>query len=330
MESGTTGTCRYCGVELDPNQVCPLCGEVYREDRPEKVVIPTREQLPSTEPTHKQSCKICGYVLTENSTSCPMCGSPVIEDVEEAPEYRCPVCEDSLEMEATECQRCGVNLTGKEEQEELSFKCPVCQKEMHMDDQTCTGCGAKIWLDLGEEVRRIEEYRCPMCDKPVQEETEKCPSCGADVWMRDEDALKDEATAKIDEAITQIKMEKEETDSDLGKAIRFLTVAKEAYEMNDFMRATRCASLSIDLARSEGLQKRILADALHRAERMVSLVDEKGGDVARARELLESSKTEVGKGNYRRAVKMAIRGKVLAESSIPQDVVLMIDADSLQ
>jgi hypothetical protein len=148
--------------------------------------------------------------------------------------------------------------------------------------------------------------------------------------MRDEDALKEEASAKIDEAETQIDIEEKETDSDLSNAIKFLTVAKEALGMNDYGRASRCASLSLDIARSAGLQKRILVDALHRAEKTVTLVNEKGGDVVKAMELLQSSKEEVRKGNYRKALKMAIRGKVVAESTIGQEAVLMIDADSLE
>ena len=107
-------------------------------------------------------------------------------------------------------------------------------------------------------------------------------------------------------------------------------VAKQAIEMSEYGRASKCASLSLDLARSAGFQKRLLADALQRAEKTVTLVDEKGGDVVKAMELLRSSKDEVRKGNYKKALKMAVRGKVLAESTIGQEAVLMIDADSLE
>lgn len=329
MEGGESQTCKHCGVELDENLVCPLCGEVFREDFKESKVIPARKPFPSTELAQEGNCQVCGYVLTEESTSCPMCGSPLIQEDEVSQEYRCPVCEEPMDMDSTECSRCGVNLEGEEERVELQFKCPVCQEIMQVDDQECSNCGTKIWLDLGEEIRRIEEYRCPMCDERVEEDSDKCPSCGADVWMRDEDALKEEATTRIEEAETQMEIEREETDSDLANAVKFLTVAREAYEMSDFGRAARCASLSVDLARSAGMQKRILSDAIHRAERMVTLVGEKGGDVLQAKELLDASKEEVGRGNVRKALKMAIRGKVLAESSIPQEAVLMIDADSL-
>jgi len=259
-----------------------------------------------------------------------MCNSPILPEEKETHEFRCPVCDNPLEMEATVCPHCDVNLHGKEEREELSYKCPICQETMQVDDRDCRRCGTKIWLDLGEEIQRIQEYRCPVCDEQVQEDTERCPECGGDVWMRDVEAFKEEAATKIDEAVMQIQMEERETDSDLSNATRFLNVAKKAFEMNDFGRASRCAILSIDLARSAGLQKRILADALQRAERTVTLVNEKGGDVVKAMELLQSSKDEVQKGNYRKALKMAIRGKVLAESSIGQDAVLMIDADTLE
>lgn len=329
MESGETGTCKHCGVDLDENMVCPLCGESYGLAVKKSTTIPTTKPFPSTDLAHEGSCQVCGYVLTEESASCPMCSSPLIQEGQQTQEYRCPVCEEPMDMDSTECSRCGVNLEGEEERVELQFKCPVCQEVMQVNDQECSNCKARIWLDLGEEVRRLEEYRCPVCDEGVEEDSEKCPSCGADVWMRDEDALKEEATNKIEEAETQIDIEKEETDSDLANAVKFLTVAREAYEMSDFGRATRCASLSVDLARSAGLQKRVLMDAMHRAEKMVTLVGKKGGDVLQAKELLEASKEEVGKGNVRRALKMAIRGKVLAESSIPQEAVLMIDAESL-
>ncbi|UCD93149.1 MAG: zinc ribbon domain-containing protein [Methanobacteriota archaeon] len=329
MESGETRTCEHCGVELNQDMVCPVCGESYKVVLQESAAIPSRKPFPSTELTHEGSCQVCGYVLTEESTSCPMCDSPLIQEEQESQEYRCPVCEEPMDMDAAECSRCGINLEGKDERVELQFRCPVCQENMKVDDQECSNCKARIWLDLGEEVRKLEEYRCPMCDESVEEESEKCPSCGADVWMRDEDILKKEATTKIEEAETQLEIEKEETDSDLANAVKFLTVAREAYQMNDFSRAARCASLSVDLARSAGLQKRILTDAMHRAERMVTLIDEKGGDVVQAKELLDASREEVGKGNYRKALKMAIRGKVLAQSTIQQEAVLMIDAETL-
>lgn len=330
MDSEPTNTCRVCGVELDENSTCPLCGEVYGVTKSGSPPIPVRSQLPSTEITDERSCRVCGFVLTDASATCPMCNSPVLPEEEEAPEFRCPVCENPLEMDATVCPFCEVDLQGKEEKKVMTFRCPACQEVMRIDDHQCKQCGAKIWLDLEEEVRRIEEYRCPMCDQPVQEDSEKCPDCGADVWMRDEDALKEEASVKIDEAETQIDIEEKETDSDLSNAIKFLTVAKEALEMNDYGRASRCASLSLDIARSAGLQKRILVDALLRAEKTVTLVNEKGGDVVKAIELLQSSKEEVRKGNYRKALKMAIRGKVVAESTVGQEAVLMIDADSLE
>lgn len=331
MDGEQTRTCKYCGVELKEDLVCPVCGEDFAEKEREVKPIPARKPFPSTDLAQEGSCHVCGYVLSEEHTSCPMCNSPVMQDEVERPsEYRCPVCEEPLDMEATECARCGINLEGKEEQVELSFKCPVCQEDMQVEDEECAHCGTKVWLDLEEEVRRIEEYRCPVCNEPVEEDTDKCPSCRSDVWMKDEDALKEEASAKIDEAETQLEIEEKETKSDLTNAVKFLTVAREAYEMNDFGRAARCASLSVDLARSAGMQKRILVDAMQRAERMVSLVNEKGGDVIQAKELLEASKEEIGKGNIRKALKMAIRGKVLAESTIPQEAVLMIDADTLE
>ncbi len=323
-------TCKYCGVELDEKSMCPLCGEVYREVKSSTPEIPTRAPFPSTEITDERSCSVCGFLLQDDSPECPMCNSPILSEEEETHEFRCPVCENPLDVNAIECPHCGINLHGKEEREELSYKCPICQEEMQVDDRDCRHCGTKIWLDLGEEIRRIQEYRCPVCDSQVQEDTEKCPECGSDIWMRDVEALKEEAASKIDEAVTQIQMERRETDSDLSNAIRFVKVAKKAFEMADFGRASRCAILSLDLARSAGLQKRILADALQRAERTVTLVDEKGGDVVKAMELLQGSKEEVQKGNYRKALKMAIRGKVLAESSIGQDAVLMIDADTLE
>jgi RNA polymerase subunit RPABC4/transcription elongation factor Spt4 len=330
MDSELTRTCEACGVELDENSVCPVCGEVYGEVAATSPIVPTRTPLPSTEIVDQRSCKVCGLILTDDSPNCPMCNSPVLKDEEESQEFRCPVCEIPLDMNATVCPRCEVDLQGKEEKEEFSLKCPVCQEAMQVDDPDCKHCGTKIWLDLGEEIRRIEEYHCPMCDESVQEDSEKCPKCGADIWMRDEDALVEEATNKIEEAETQIEIEEKETDSDLSNAIKFLTVAREAFEMNDYGRASKCASLSVDLARSAGLQKRMLVDALQRAEKTVTLVNEKGGDVVKAMELLQSSKDEVRKGNYKKALKMAVRGKVLAESTIGQEAVLMIDADSLK
>lgn len=330
MESERSGTCKYCGVELNENLICPMCGESYKVDKPKSERIPSRGKLPSAELTDERCCKVCGYLLSEDSSSCDMCGSPVIQEEEKVAECLCPVCEHPLGVSATECPRCGINLEGEDAKEELQCMCPVCQEVMQIEDESCSHCGTKIWLDIEEEVRKVEEYRCPVCEEPVEEETDKCPSCGADVWLRDEDSIKEEAMDKIDEAETQIEIERKETRADLANAIRLLMVAREAFGTSDFARAARCASLSIDMARSAGLQKRILVDALRRAERMVALVNQKGGDVTKARELLESSKEEVGKGNYRKAVKMAIRGKVLAESSIPQEVVLMIDADRVQ
>jgi RNA polymerase subunit RPABC4/transcription elongation factor Spt4 len=328
MDSELINTCKHCGVELDGNSTCPLCGESYGVVK--SSAIPSRAPLPSTEITDERSCKVCGFMLTDESTECPMCDSPVLVEEEDVPEFRCPVCESPLDMDAAICPTCEVDLKGKEEKPDMSFRCPVCQKMMQIEDQECGHCGARIWLDLDEEVRRIQEYRCPMCNEPVQEDTAKCPKCEADIWMRDEDALKDEATLKIEEAVTQIEIEEKETKTDLSNAIKFLNVARKAFETNDYSRASRCASLSVDLARSSGLQKRILIDALQRAERTVTLVNKKGGDAVKAEELLQSSKEEARRGNYRKAFKMAIRGKVLAESTIGQEAVLMIDADSLE
>jgi RNA polymerase subunit RPABC4/transcription elongation factor Spt4 len=331
MDIERHNTCRYCGVELDENSTCPLCGEFYGVAKAETTSVPIRSQMPTTVITDERSCKVCGHIMDDDAPTCPMCNSPVLSEVEEEPEFRCPVCDNPLEMNATVCSFCEVDLQGKEEEKkEMSYRCPACQEIMQIDDHQCSKCGAKIWLDLEEEVRRIEEYRCPMCDNVVQEDSEKCPKCGADIWMRDEDALKEEATSKMEEAVIQIKREKEETGSDLSKAIKFLTVAREAMEKNDYGRASKCASLSLDLARSAGFQKRLLVDALQRAEKTVTLVNEKGGDVVKAMELLKSSKDEVRKGNYKTALKMAIRGKVLAESTVGQEAVLMIDADSLE
>lgn len=328
MDGELTRTCKHCGVELDKDSTCPLCGESYGTVK--SGPIPARAPLPSTEITDEKSCKVCGFVLTDESTDCPMCGSPVLVEEEDVPEFRCPVCESPLEMDATVCPTCDVNLKGEEEKPDLSFRCPVCQEMMQLEDQECGQCGARIWLDLDEEIKRILEYRCPICNEPVKENDSKCPNCEADIWMRDEDAMKDEATSKIEEAVTQIKIEKKETKTDLSNAIKFLNVARKAFEANDYNRASRCASLSVDLARSAGLQKRILVDALQRAENTVTLVNKKGGDVVKAEELLQSSKEEARKGNYRKAFKMAIRGKVLAESTMGQEAVLMIDADSLE
>lgn len=328
MDSEQTRTCEHCGVELDDSSTCPLCGEFYGVEPSD--TIPSRAPLPPTKITDERSCKVCGFAMTDESAECPMCGSPVIVEKEDVSEFRCPVCESPLDMEATLCPTCDVDLRGKEEKPDMSFRCPVCQKMMNLDDQECGQCGARIWLDLDEEIKRIQEYRCPMCNEPVQEDTSKCPKCEADIWMRDEDALKEEATSKIEEASTQIEIEEKETKTDLSNAIKFLNVAKKAFETNDYSRASRCASLSVDLARSAGLQKRILVDALQRAEKTVTLVDKKGGDVIKAEELLQSSKEEARKGNYRKAFKMAIRGKVLAESTVGQEAVLMIDADSLE
>ncbi len=330
MDNEPSKTCKVCGVELNENSACPLCGEVYRDVVQKQTAIPTRAPLPSTEISDERSCKICGLILTGDSLDCPMCGSPVLEEEQEVPEFRCPVCENPLEMDATVCPRCDVDLRGKEDEKEMSFRCPICHEAMQIEDKECNQCGTRIWLDLDDEIRRITEYRCPLCNEVVQEDASKCPKCDADIFMRDENALKEEATEKMQEAVTQIEIEKKETRSDLSSAIKFLDVAKKAFEMEDFGRASRCASLSVDLARSAGLQKRLLVDALQRAERTVTLVNKKGGDVIKAKELLDNSKEEVRKGNYRRAFKMAIRGKVLAESSIGQEAILMIDADSLE
>jgi RNA polymerase subunit RPABC4/transcription elongation factor Spt4 len=331
MDIEQHNTCRYCGVELDENSTCPLCGEFYGVAKAGTTSVPVRSQMPTAVVTDESGCKVCGHIIDDDSATCPMCNSPVLSQEEEEPEFRCPVCENPLEMDATTCSFCEVDLQGKEdEKKEMSYRCPACQETMQIDDHQCKKCGAKIWLDLEEEVRRIEEYRCPMCAQLVEEDSEKCPKCGADVWMRDEGSLLEEATTKIEEAETQIKIEEKETNSDLSNAIRFLTVAKKAIEMSDYGRASKCASLSLDLARSAGLQKRLLVDALMRAEKTVTLVDEKGGDVVKAMELLKSSKDEVRKGNYKKALKMAIRGKVLAESNVGQEAVLMIDADSLE
>lgn len=331
MDIERQNTCRHCGVELDETSTCPLCGEFYGVSKTGTTPIPIRSQLPTTMITDEMSCKVCGHIMDDDTPTCPMCNSPILSEEKKEPEFRCPICENPIEQDASVCSFCEVDLQGKEEEKkEMSFRCPACQEIMQIDDHQCKECGAKIWLDMEEEVRRIEEYRCPMCDEVAQEDSEKCAKCGADIWMRDEDALKEEATSKLEEAVTQIKIEKEETDSDLSKAIEFLTVAREAMDLNDYGRASRCASLSLDLARSAGFQKRLLVDALQRAENTVTLVDKKGGDVVKAMELLESSKDEVRKGNYRKALKMAIRGKVLAESTIGQEAVLMIDADSLE
>ncbi len=330
MRSEPTQTCKHCGVELDKNSTCPLCGQVYGGGIPRASNIPTRASLPTTVITDDRSCKVCGYILTDDLSDCPMCGSPVLAQKGEIPEYRCPVCESPLDMDATVCPTCDVDLKGKEQKEDMTFRCPVCQETMHIEDRECGHCGARIWLDLDEEICRIQEYRCPICNETVQEDTAKCPKCEADIWMRDEDAVKEDASNRIEEALTQIKIEKEETKSDLTNAIKFLKIAKRAFETSDYGRASRCASLSIDLARSAGLQKRMLVDALQRAEKTVALVDKKGGDVVKASELLQNSKEEARRGNYRKAFKMAIRGKVLAESTIGQEAVLMIDADSLE
>jgi RNA polymerase subunit RPABC4/transcription elongation factor Spt4 len=300
--------CQHCGVVLDESSTCPLCGEFYGKSETGTSPIPTRSQMPTTMITDERSCKVCGHIMDDDSATCPMCNSPILSEVEEEPEFRCPVCENPIEQDASVCPFCEVDLVGKEEKVEMNFRCPACQEIMRIDDHQCGHCGAKIWLDLEEEVRRIEEYRCPMCDVVVQEDSEKCPKCGADIWMRDEDALKEEATSKLEEAVAQIKIEKEETDSDLSKAIKFLIVAREAMEKNDYGRASKCATLSLDLARSAGLQKKLLNDAMQRAERTVTLVNKKGGDVVRAKEL-EGKLQESAENGHKRKGPCRVHGR---------------------
>lgn len=322
-------TCRVCGTRLHGASTCPVCGTPIQKKNEKRIpMIPYKKAFPHVGKSKGKVCEVCGFELDEADLFCEMCGAPVLEHSEDKEEYRCPICHHPISMTSSRCEHCNTSFVDEEKEKDMNFRCPVCGKIVQIRDEVCPSCGSRIWLDTEVAVERLSEYRCPFCDSRVKAESSKCQACGRSIWPGEED-LKELAEKKLREAGRRIRSEEDNGDIDLTLAKRILSDGRKAFEMSDFVRATRSASLCLDITESRLLQLKILSDATQRAKNIIKKAYESGGNVGQSLRLLKRSTQLRKSGNERGALRLAVMARIKAEGVSAPQRILSREAEGL-
>ena len=211
------------------------------------------------------------------------------------------------------CSRCGALAAGGERPDAPGFQCPRCSSEISLDVESCPRCGVRIWMNEAAEAARLETLKCPACGAPLAGDEHKCEKCGFLVWLESEDDRKERASAKIKEAMSSITAFRDRFGSPPERAVTYLEAAQRVLENGEVDLALRRALIAAEIAETDSRQRIILLEAEKRAEDRLRSAEEMGGDVARCRELLDLSRKANEKGDYKVAIRLALKCKILAE-----------------
>ena len=211
------------------------------------------------------------------------------------------------------CSRCGTLAAGGERPDAPGFQCPGCSCEISLDVESCPRCGVRIWMDEETEAARLETLKCPACGAPLAGDEHKCEKCGFLLWLESEDDRKERALAKIQEATSSITAFRDRFGTPPERAVTYLEAAQRVLENGEVDLALRRALIAAEIAETDSRQRIILMEAVKRAEDRLRSAEEMGGDVARCRELLDLSRKANEKGDYKVAIRLALKCKILAE-----------------
>lgn len=164
---------------------------------------------------------------------------------------------------------------------------------------------------------------CPGCNTQLDSFDVVCPWCGAKV--KESSRFLDETDPKAREmrtivegamayALTFIANRRRE-GAQFHEAETFLARAKVALADGDYPLALELASRSGQEAEDVARQFDALIVRMGRAERKIKVANERGGDVEEALDLLDQARNEMKKGEYRKAIKLAMRSAAKADRS---------------
>lgn len=271
-----------------------------------------RRELPKTV-VGENECRICGMALEDSV--CPMCGwSP--KGWEGGVSYRCPFCGSAME-EGKACGSCGRTMEDLEKEDYQEFKtpidfsCPMCMKRVNLTDVSCLHCGASIWLDVESEMENLEVLRCPKCEFEISEEDERCPNCDFDVWIGGEE----EMAAAVQNVIKDAEDALEEGVNEgvnLDKFTSLLTETRRKFEEGHHRKAEKMAELVLAATKTTVLQFKMFNDALRKAERYYNEVKD-FADASEVFSVLDQARALADEGEYRNAMRMALRAAIIAE-----------------
>jgi len=305
--------CATCGSEIE-GHICLKCGsQVSSEKESLEFKLPARKAFPVEMQEGGGVCRVCGITLDKDAKECEMCHSPLLDIEKEAVELLCPFCSKVIDDVEARCPHCGISFQEIEEKTSLSFQCPLCSEAVSIDSNSCGRCGVRIWLDLDEEMKKLDQYQCPFCFYAIKKEEIRCPKCGSEVWMEDEEELKERAERAIEDAEFQLSYSRKEGEGNWSKAEQILSSAERAFMEGNYRMAMNLAQLSEGTSKATSLQSKILQDVLIAGKERMEKAYELGGDTSQCNRLLELAQRAAKRGDYKVALRIAMKGKIFAE-----------------
>jgi hypothetical protein len=238
----------------------------------------------------ENECRICGMPL--ENTACPMCGwSAKDAVVDDERDYLCPFCNAKLGEggQCTECGRTMEDLEGDESEYRtpIDFSCPICLKNMRLVDDLCPHCGAQIWF------------------------AKKCPNCDFEVWIGGQDGIAGTVLEVVKDAEFQLEYGRKE-GANLDKLASMVSEARKKFEEGDLRKAEKMAELAAAAAKTTLLQFKMFEDARRKALR-IREESARIGDSSEVDSILEDAYAQAEVGEYKTAMRMALRAAILAE-----------------